>query len=183
MQMPSFTDDILLLRHLKTGDPKAFETFFQKYRMAAMVTAMAILNSEAAAKDLVQEFFADFWQKRLYRHVNHSLHGFVVQAVKNKCINQLSKEDTRRRRIQEITLFDERITWPDNRLEQQELCSEVSGLLQRVLSPVTLKVVQLAYMDGKSRKEIAAEMGTSPNTVRNQLVQGLKILRKNLRRP
>ncbi|KAA2239753.1 sigma-70 family RNA polymerase sigma factor [Chitinophaga agrisoli] len=179
--MPSVTDSVLL-QHLKAGDSQAFETCFKLYRKDLMTTALAILQNEADAKDLVQEFFIDFWEKQLYKHIDSSLKGFLILAIKNRCINQLSKNDTRRRRLEQLFQQTQGAVLPDNRLEQQEQQQALSSALQQLLPAQTLKVVQLAYLDGKNRKEIAIATGTSPNTIRNQLVSALKLLRKNFKR-
>ena len=185
--MPSASDSILL-QNLKNGQSEAFNECYRRYRKVLMATAYAILQNEADAQDVVQEFFLDFWEKQSYRNIDvnspiEGFRGFLIIAVKNRCINQLSKNDTRRRRLQDIMLSQEAGSLPpDNRLEQQQQQHELTTALQQLLHPQSFKVVELAYLHGKNRKEIAFETGTSPNTIRNQLVHALKVLRKNLRR-
>jgi RNA polymerase sigma-70 factor (ECF subfamily) len=185
--MPSVSDSILL-QNLKKGQSEAFNECYKRYRKLLMATAFAILQNEADAQDVVQEFFLDFWEKQSYKNIDvnspiEGFRGFLIIAVKNRCINQLSKNDTRRRHLKDILLAQEATALPpDDRLEQQQQQHELTSTLQQLLHPQSFKVVELAYLHGKNRKEIALETGTSPNTIRNQLVHALKVLRKNLRR-
>lgn len=179
--MQSDTESVLLA-YLKTGDRRAFDECYITYRKPLLAAAYVILQDEEEAKDVIQQLFIDFWEKKLYLTVTGSLKSFLYIATKNRCINQLEKKNIRQKHLTNIFYRATESISPEDRLEQKEEREAFSLILQQMLHPQTCKVLELAYLQGKSRNEIAAETGTSPNTIRNQLVNGLKILRKNLKR-
>ena len=174
--------EIVLLACLKQDDRHAFDQCYLTYRKPLLGAAFVILQDEEEAKDVVQQLFIDLWEKKLYLSVTGSLKSFLYIATKNRCLNQLEKKNTRQKHLTNVFYQATASISPEERLEQQEEREALSLVIQKMLHPQTYKVLELAYLQGKSRNEIAAETGTSPNTIRNQLVNGLKILRKNLKR-
>jgi RNA polymerase sigma-70 factor (ECF subfamily) len=181
--MQSDTESVVL-KYLREGDVRVFEQCYNTYRKPLQAAAFVLLQDEEEAKDVVQELFIDLWEKKSYMTITGSVKSYLFIAVKNRCLNQLRKTDIRRKHLANILLEPGAniTTTPDNRLEQRQEREELSAALQQLLHPQTYRVVELAYLDGKNRKEIAAETGTSPNTIRNQLVRAMDILRKNFLR-
>lgn len=174
----NFANEDALLAYLKTGNSDAFELCYRQYRGLLAGWAFVHLKDETAAKDMVQDLFADLWHNQSFNAVTGSLSGFLFAAIKNRCLNQLKKDVTRRKHIRRIT--PEAPDDPaDHRLERDQQWEEFSEKIRSMLSPQTYKVVFLTYFQGLNRKEVAAVTGMSPNTVRNHLVKALKIIRRN----
>lgn len=176
--------EITLLQYLNKGDKSAFDNCYLTYRKPLQATAFSILQNDEDAKDVVQQLFIDLWEKKLYLSISGSLKSYLYVAVKNRSINRLEENDTRRKHLANILYQSTEIILPDDRIQQNERKKELFEAIQELLRqyPQTFKVLELRYLHGKSRKEIAAETGTSPNTIRNQLVKALKIIRGKLKR-
>src|ERR671913_354562 len=87
--------DIQIVKQLKQGDLSAFDSLFIKYYKLLCASAYFLLKDEQEAKDLVQSLFLDIWEKKLYLHFHDEIKGYLYRAVKNRCINEISKQKTR----------------------------------------------------------------------------------------
>ncbi|NSL86753.1 sigma-70 family RNA polymerase sigma factor [Chitinophaga solisilvae] len=182
--MNAISNDIELLAYLKSGCLQAFEQFYGHYREWLLITAMTFLKDEEAARELVQEFFIDFWQQSLYLRIDlsstASMKNFLFVTIKNRCLNQMAKDDTQRRRLQRI-LQPGTVVLPASRLESQELAAQLEGAIS-LLPERQSQVFRLAYQEHKTRKEIAAAMEISEETVKKQIANALKSLRITLKK-
>ena len=168
-------NDIPLLDALKSGNTDAFSQCYTTYRVRLTVYAISILGSEPDAQDLVQDFFAEFYERALYNKVNSSLKAFLYASIKNRCLNRV-RDDANRQRILKIIAPPEDNISPDGHMDMRRLQTEISVTIGNI-APLSSKVFELAYFREMNRNEIAAEMGISPNTVKNQLWRALKIVK------
>jgi RNA polymerase sigma-70 factor (ECF subfamily) len=184
--------DLYMLDQLKAGNQHAFSEFYTRYRKYLMVVAVSLLADEMEAQDLVQEFFIDFWQKQLFNRIDPGYNngegeifkGYIHRAVYNRCLDRLSRHKSRQQRIENMPAPDIMCP-PEYRIENREWQQQLGTSLQAAIDkvpPMSAKVFQLAYIQHKSRLEIATMMGVSPNTVKNQLVRAVKILRSHLKK-
>jgi RNA polymerase sigma-70 factor (ECF subfamily) len=178
--MFSNNDDLLLQQQLQAGNMDAFNAFYKRFRTDLTVYALSILENEAEAQDVVQEFFITFWERKLYANITTSIKSFLYVSIKNRCLNRLRDNDTRIRHLQEIQL-EEGYTLPEEMNERQALQQELSQTIKNE-APLCSEIFKLAYFEGLSYKQIAETMDISPHTVRNQLVRALKILRGKVSR-
>ncbi|PSL43810.1 RNA polymerase sigma-70 factor (ECF subfamily) [Chitinophaga niastensis] len=182
--MSTSDNDTALLAYLKTGSLQAFRHFYFTYRHWLFLTAMTILKDEIESQELVQEFFIDFWQNDRYQKIDltniQTLKNFLFVSIKNRCLNQIAKDATRKRRMKDIMLPEE-YTLPNNKLENNELKELLEGAINQ-LPERQSQVFRLAYQEHKTRKEIAASMQISEETVKKQVANALKTLRAYLRK-
>lgn len=182
--MTPFGSDTALLEAMHRGDPEAFAVIYNSHRRWLLVAAISILHNEQEAEELVQEFFIDLWQKKLLQvaHIPtpEALKNFLFVSLKNRCLNRLAKNDTRRRLMNRL-LLSESITLPNRRIENEELKAQLDAAIHQ-LPPKQGQVFQMAYLDNKTHKEIAHEMQISENTVKKQMSLALKTLRDYLKK-
>lgn len=179
--MNAHHDDMELLAALKTGSAGAFDHFYHLYREWLLITAMTILQDQEEAQELVQEFFIDFWQQALYKRIDlvtiPTLKNFLFVSIKNRCLNRISKDETRRKRL--AWLQHSSHVAPDSRLEKTELHDQLEGAIN-TLPQKQSQVFRMAYQEHKTRKEIAAVMDISEETVKKHVASALKTLRQLL---
>ena len=184
LSMSASINDIELLAQLKTGSPDAFQHFYTTYRQWLYVTAVSILRNETEAQELVQDFFVDFWQKNMATRIDlsttNSLKNFLFVSIRNRCLNSISKDNTRLKRLKDIMLSDN-YTYPQNRLENNELKEQLETAISQLPERQSI-AFRLAYQEHKTRKEIAAFMDTSEETVKKQVANALKTLRASLKK-
>ena len=168
-------DDIPLLEALKSGKAAAFSQCYNEYRVRLTVYAMSILGSESDAQDLVQDFFAEFYERGLYKNITTSLKPFLYASIKNRCLNKIRNDANRQRILKVIAPSEESISF-DSDIDIRRLQAEISSTISSI-APLSSKVFELAYFRDMNRNEIAEAMGISPNTVKNQLWRALKIVK------
>lgn len=192
LNMSPHQTDIVLLEQLKAGDTAAFANFYGRYRKYLMVVAVSLLNDEMEAQDMVQDFFVDFWQKRLFDKIDPGynkgegevIRYYIHRIIYNRCMDRISRRKSRKRGMDSMPAQDPGYM-PESRMEVEEWQQQIGTALQAAINkvpPLSAEVFRLAYIQHKSRQEIAIQMGVSPHTVKNQLLRAMKILRSNLKK-
>ncbi|WP_343690793.1 sigma-70 family RNA polymerase sigma factor [Chitinophaga sp.] len=172
-------DDQILLQELKNGQVSALKSLHDRYARFLFFTALQILGSEDEAKDVVQDFFADFWDKKRYFDVRGNVRSYFFQAVRLLSLRLL---ETKRKRAAIVRNIFDTNTLPLYQMDPAENSQIRLEFTEAVKSLPTqqARVFDLAIMAGKKRKEISAELGINANTVKTHLADALKTLRKKL---
>ena len=167
-------EDIQIVEQLKNGDLSAYDSLFVKYYKLLCVSAYFFLKDEHAAKDLVQTFFLDIWEKKLYLHFHSEIKGYLYRAIKNRCLNEISKQKTRDKNHKAFADLQDVKSLPHDETP------DYYGQMQSTLDGMTGQkrvAIQMVYLKGKRYQEAADEMGISINSFKTHLKSGLKILR------
>lgn len=192
--MKKYIADNILLEQLKQGNGTAFEYLYEKYRGMLFVAALEIFSqNEEEAKDAVQDFFILFLNKQLYNRIDKSFdHGdgtliknFIYACFRNECLMKLrKKKDVLQlsRPIEEYDFDKPGLDNPLQYLERKDLQILLKSAMDKLedWGPKSAKVFELIYIDRMTRNEAAAEMGISPNSVKNMLAQALLVIRREL---
>lgn len=175
--MHSITDEELL-HLLKTDSETAFTILFDRYRERLFLEADSRLGDEDAANDVVQEVFIWLWQKRSSIEVQTSLKHYLLQAVRYKCIDNIRQRANTQKRQQQYAYFRETIVNSTN-IENIELAGQLNNAINDI-APSSRTAFKMMYIERKTLREIALEMGISVFTVKNHIGNALKKLRKAL---
>jgi len=170
----------LIIRQLSQGNQAVFEQVYSEYYPRLVSFANGYLFDIDESKELVQNFFIDFWIKITEVKIENSIHSYLFTAVKNRCLNQIKKLNiTDRKKLQyiEANLQSQLVVAPNKQLQDLEL-----QLMLEVdkLPPQVKKILVLKYFKGNKRHEIAKLLGVSENTVKTQLQRGKKKLKSVL---
>lgn len=174
-----FSNYSLALSKLKKNDLRAFEYLYENMRPLLYGIAYDIVQDDAASKDLVQDFFIDFWNLKLYNQVNVSLKNYLIKSVAHRAFNFLDKRNTEKR-LKSSYIYISEVS-PTYKLEQHQTSSLINNALKKV-PPGASEVFTLHYIDELSHLQIAEKLGLSAYTVRNQISKALKILRVELKK-
>ena len=169
--------DSYLLTLLKSGDIKAFDRLFMKYYKLLCANAYYLLRDEQEAKDIVQVFFVEMWEKKLFMGLEGDIKGYLYRAVQNRCLNQQRKQLTEQKRQERFVQSREM-----HEVEEQWLENEHAVLQDALLAmPVQRReALQLVYFQDKKYSEAASVMGISINSLKTHLKIGLRVLRARL---
>jgi RNA polymerase sigma-70 factor (family 1) len=176
-----YADYNYLLDPLKERNIDAFNLLHETFRNKLLVLALYIIGNEESAKDLVQEFFVDFWENRMYEKINGSLKIYLIHAVRNRAIKFKKKLDNIARYNNYIEQSAIQNTTPLHAIENEELKNELETAIQN-LPPMASKVFRLHYQEHLSHKEIAEQLHISTSTVSSHIDRALKELRINLKK-
>jgi RNA polymerase sigma-70 factor (family 1) len=175
MQASPPYDDKLLFQQIAEGDENAFREIFNRYTPQIHPFVFGIVKNEMVAKEIVQEVFLRIWLKRetltsiekpsswIYRIAsNLSLTHFRRQKLEEKIIQGMGSED---------------IHEPDEAFNAKELQGLINEAASK-LPPKRQRIFRMSREEGLSRKEIAARLAISENTVKAQIMISLKFVQE-----
>ena len=157
------------------GSHQAFEEIYETYSKQIYNISKYILKSEDWAEEIVQEAFLKLWLSREKVDPDQSLWSYLFVISKRLCFNKLRSIKNDRKAMEElvaaIAVF---------RMEEEMMTNEIRSLLDSSVNKLTNQqrlVWKMSREDGFSHKQIAQQLDISMNTVKNHLVQALKLLR------
>ena len=85
-----------IIELIKQGDIAAFNTLFKSVYLQSLYTlAMKIYSPPPEdAKDILQNVFLRFWEKRENIDIHTSLNAYLYRAIQNECLNYLRSTGT-----------------------------------------------------------------------------------------
>lgn len=104
MSYSSFSD-VELAELLKTDDSVAYTVIYNRYFHALYVHAFQKLNDKQEAQDVVHELFAQLWNKRRELNISTNLMGYLYTGVRNKILDQFSRQQVRNKYINSLQGF------------------------------------------------------------------------------
>ena len=144
---------------------------------------MRILTNPQEAEDLTQEIFLNLWRSGSYNPSRGSLSSFLTTLTRSRAIDKLRSRGTNLKFIQRWSQMIVNETSSLTPFESAAL-SQRSHQVRQALTQLPEKqrqVLEMAYYEGLSQSEIAAQLGIPLGTIKTWSRQGLLNLRKNLR--
>ncbi|MDO4334460.1 MAG: sigma-70 family RNA polymerase sigma factor [Bacteroidales bacterium] len=150
------------------------ERLFRTHYTAMHRSAMLLLRDEDAARDIVHDVF----ESLLTSGMTDVSAGYLLRAVRNRCLNYL-RNLTVRDRIKQLYALDEQEIadedWPDD-----DTVALIHSAVANDLTAACRRVVELRFTAGKSYKEIASALGVSEVAVYKHLRHAMDVLRLKL---
>ena len=137
--------------------------------------AFYIMESEADAKDAVQELYLKLWNLRDHLEIIQSPKSYGAMLLKNLCIDRI-----RRARPSEPLADAASLEPPaDRALESREELGQVQAAIGR-LPEKQRELLQLRVFEGLSYEEIGRKTGLTPLNIRVQVSLARKKLKQDL---
>lgn len=172
-----------LLNEIAQGSETAFRDFFDLYYPQVFQYLHKVVKSKEIADELTSDIFLKLWLGREMMPEIQSLPAFLRKVSSNKAID-FFRQVARQQEIQQLLAKELNTTTTvtaDNRLMDQEYYSLLSRALD-LLSPQRKLVFSLSRIEGLTHDQIAEKLQLSRNTVRNTIVESLKVVRDYLRK-
>ena len=168
-----------LLPRIAAGDDEALRTLYRDYGRLAFSLAFRIVGRQDRAEECVQEAFLRVW-----RHASRfdasrgSFTTWFVRIVHNLAIDTLRRERP--------TLYVGDLAEVEWRMDHHD--PPERAVLDRLLvreaflrlPPEQSRVLEMAYFEGFTHREIAAELEIPEGTVKSRMRLGLERLRRYL---
>jgi len=171
--------DVALLAKIKQGSSVAFDAIFRKYYKMLCLNAFFYLKDEDEAKDLVQTFFFEFWEKKLFIKLEGEIKGYLYRSVQNRCLNYIRNQEIIQRKQSEIEAREETYDF-ENSLVRENLYVALEKSLHD-LPFQRREALKMVYFENKKYQEAADSMGISINSLKTHLKIGLKNLRDRMK--
>ncbi len=170
-----------LMPLVEEGDAEAFATVYDRHSRAAYSLARKLTSDKQAAEDLVQDAFLKVWRSAgSYRGERGSLRGWVLSVVRNRGIDRLRSQASRRRMHEKVEARTDLSqpseafaqTWRSSRWDR--VCEVLESLPHE-----QHEVLTLAHVSGLTHAEIAEHLRLPLGTVKGRLRLGVEKLRNN----
>lgn len=169
-----------MLSRLAKGDEQAFTNIFRHYHQRVYYFALKFVE-EQDARDVAAESFIQLWNKRSEFGETSSIANFLFVATRNRCYNILRTRITHDRKQAELISQLEQTAEPDLFIEQVR--AELIGLIKEEVAklPARMKeIFLLSFEEGLKPAEIASRLQLSVQTVSNQKLTAIRLLREAL---
>jgi len=172
---------VWLLAAVAKGDAAAFERLYAATRAKLFGVVLRILRRQDLAEEVVQEAYVKIWNAAgQFNPALASPITWMVSIARNRAIDLMRKRG-------EVSIEDEPSAMdvaadtPDP-LARREMNDDLKRLLACVgrLEPDRQKLVLLAYYNGWSREQLAAQFDTPVNTVKTWLRRSMIEIRECL---
>jgi RNA polymerase sigma-70 factor (ECF subfamily) len=173
------SDDTAIIKSLGKSDIRAFDLLYEKYSARLFMFAYKYLRSESDAEELVQTVFLKIWENR--QNINKDL--CFKSYLFTIAYNDICKVFRQRRNLQKYIEYSQHESsfscTTDEAIDFQTTLNRVQQIINK-LPEKQKDIFRKSRNEGKTTKEIAAEVGLSPGTVDNYISDTLKILRQGL---
>ncbi|MBR5780267.1 MAG: sigma-70 family RNA polymerase sigma factor [Clostridia bacterium] len=173
-------DETLVMLTL-AGEQTAYETLVTRYQSAVVASAMAVTKNRFMAEDAAQDAFVSAWMKLNTLSDPKKYSSWVCRIARNCAVNMIKRYrsflplDV----VENVDIRDDSTQSPLQILERDEEKRSVNEGVERLPDRVRT-VIRLHYFEGLSIAEIADRMRISEGTVKWQLHDGRRRLRKEL---
>lgn len=158
---------------------REFEQIFRDLYRPLCLFALRFTDRIEDAEDVVQQAFADVWDKISGQVAIANPKSYLYQAVRNRSLTLVSHSSDTCQATEFLSDLE------DTSEEEQMYCAERDARLWTAIDALPTerrKIFLLSKRDGLKYQEIADELGISVKTVENQMGKALKALRETAMR-
>lgn len=162
---------------VKQNDRSAFDELYNRHWLTLFNKAYKRLRDKEACSDILQDIFADLWNKRDIRYIEN-LSAYLNTSVKNKIYTLLSQGRAGSYFVQP---FENMVTdvAADSNFNQKEI-NHLLHLWMQTLPEKRREIFRLKYYEGASTRQISEHLNISQKTVQNQLLLAFQDLRLHI---
>jgi len=180
MQHEFDSDQTLVLLTL-AGDQEAYERLVLRYEKTVIAAARRVTHLTHLAEDAAQDAFVTAWMK-LNTLKNPARFGPWVCIIAKNCVKNMvmrCRSYLPLDHVEQSTWTSDEADDPARLTERRAEASELDAGL-KALSDRVQKVIRLHYFEDLSVREIAVRLGIAEGTVKWQLHEGRRKIRKEL---
>jgi RNA polymerase sigma-70 factor (ECF subfamily) len=169
-----------LLSMLREGNASAYTEIYERFNGLLYLFAYKRLHDREEAKDIIHELFLSLWTNRENLPQNANLSAYLYTAVRNRIINIATHQKTVDRYIES---FQSYINTNNNNTDHLVRHNELLKFIEKQIAelpPKTRLVFEMSRKTNLTRKEIAAELQITEETVKSHMHGALKALRLKL---
>lgn len=167
-----------LVTLIKERDQKAFAYLYDNYSKALFYVINKIISNQEVSEDVLQNTFLKIWDNfASYDPEKGRLYTWMLNIARNMAIDSTrSKHEKIKSKIQEQS----DIVYHKNKLYVEDTAHELIGLNNIVcqLKEDQRELIDLAYYQGYTQKEISDTLNIPLGTVKTKVRQALLLLRE-----
>ena len=184
---PGAPSDVDLMLGIQSGDADALSQLYDRYSGITKALVLRIIHNETEADDLLQEVFMEIWnQAKNFSAEKGKPLGWMVTLARRRAIDALRKKQAYARAEERLQAEPERqpLAWVENATEKDIEAGDTRVLMAKVINSLPeaqQQVIELAFFQGMSQREIAFHTNVPLGTVKTRLELGLKKIYEGLK--
>ena len=163
--------DAVLAARLAAGDDHALTEVFDALAYSVYGSALRVLGDDSAAQDVVQDVFVELWaHPGRYDPVAGTLRTYLTMLARHRAVD-LVRSELRRLARQERTYRLTPAPVPAG-VGDEVLAAETANLVRTAVQSLPAsqrQVVELAYFEGMTCREVASAVGIPEGTAKSRL--------------
>ena len=172
--------DIEIIRRIRKGDVRQFESLFRSSYVSLVRYAKTLIRDHDTAEEIVQDLFFRIWKDRDKIVIESSLNGYLFRSIHNRCLHHIEHVKVVERHAEEMSLrTTENPDNPSDILSYNELQARIATILEK-LPERCGKIFCMNRFEGLKYNEIAEKLSVSVKTVEANMGRALKEFRKEL---
>jgi len=177
---PGAPSDVDLMLGIQSGDEDALSQLYDRYNGIVKALILRIIHNDTEADDLLQEVFMEIWnQAKNFSAEKGKPLGWMVTLTRRRAIDALRKKQAYARAEERFQAEPEQqpLAWVQNVTENEIQAGDTRVLMAKVISSLPeaqQQVIELAFFQGMSQREIASHTNIPLGTVKTRLELGLK---------
>ncbi len=166
------------------GDREAFSALFERHAPLVLGVLTRMLGRRDEAEEVLQEAFLQAWDRAgSYNPRRATPRGWLLLLSRSRAIDRIRSRQARVRREEAVST---EAAWRADvdpvgtgQLEASERAERVTRALT-VLPEDQRRCIELAFYEGLSHSQIAAELDQPLGTVKSRILLGMRKLRDQL---
>lgn len=178
--------DAELITLVTQGDQFALEALYERYSRAVYSFALRIVGDPSIAEELLQEVFVRVWQQGgSFRSSRGTLITWLLSITHNMSIDEVRRRNRRPQKAESAEPEMLLAALPDERMdvEGEAWLSSLRDTIQQALQQLPAnqrEVIELAYFQGLTQREIAETLGEPLGTIKTRMRLGMLKLKDQL---
>jgi RNA polymerase sigma-70 factor (ECF subfamily) len=162
----SLTDEVVIA-HLRAGHGDALGVLFDRYHRLVLHVALKILHDVGEAEDVMQNVFMEIYKVAAqFDPARGTTKMWILRYAYHRSMNRRKQLQVRHFYAStDIAAIEDTLVSEGTGITASHEAREVIQRGLHVLGPVQRRVLHLAYFEGLTMKEIAAETGESVGNV------------------
>ncbi|HUZ03103.1 MAG TPA: sigma-70 family RNA polymerase sigma factor [Thermomicrobiaceae bacterium] len=172
-----------LVRRMAGGEVEALDILYDRYARAVYAFAVRIVGDGLLAEEVLQEAFVRAWQQaERFELARGSFASWLLSITHNLAIDEVRKRQRRPQRATSVDIADLLQGEVDTSVDVEE-AAEAAELRSRIqtamatLPDAQRRVIELAYFDGLTQREIADFLDEPLGTIKTRMRLGMHKLR------
>jgi len=168
-----------LIHLLRQDDEQALSALYLRYWDKLLSVACHRLDDPEGAEEVVQDVFFALWKRRESLDIKYSLSTYLAVAVKYRIINLMDKQYRLRNKEKLLPPKVEFEPSPEEYVFEKELWEKIEASIKQLPSKCQI-VFRMSREEGKTYKEIAAELDIAEKSVEAHMSKAIRDIRSNL---
>jgi RNA polymerase sigma-70 factor, ECF subfamily len=175
--------DDQLVQRMSQGDVDALDVLYDRYARAVFSFAVRIVRDGRIAEEVLQEAFMRSWQQSGRFELNRGNYAsWLLSITHNLAIDEVRKSQRRPQKADMVDITDVLRSEVDTtvNIEEAAEATELRGIIRDAmdyLPEAQRRVIELAYFEGLSQREIAAFLNEPLGTIKTRMRLGMQKLK------